>query len=72
MLLAELFSQTLGCVTFVNYNPLHATLSDVDINVELGVPLIESVLEVVELLVNKVLGIFFNWLVVVVNLRSDW
>ena len=68
MLFAELFGEGLSSVALEDDDPLHSVLADVDINVELGVALIDSIFHVVELLIHEVLWIVLLLLVV----RNLW
>ena len=52
VLLTELVCQAFGGVSLIYYNSLHAVLADVDVNIELGVSLVDLVLHFVQLLVN--------------------
>ena len=57
MFLAELDCKSLSCITFVDNDPLHTILSNIDVNVKLWVTLIHSVLHLIKLLVNQLLRI---------------
>lgn len=68
MSLAELVGEGLGGVALVHDDALHFVFANVDINVKLGIRLINSVTNVVELLINEVLriiAIVLLWLLIV-------
>ena len=60
VLLAEVLRQGLGSVPFVDDNLLNAVLSDVDLDVELRIALIDLLAHVVELLVHEVLVVLLS------------
>lgn len=65
--LAEFVSQGLGRVTLVNDDTLHLVLADVDVHIEFGIRLVNTVADVVQLLVNqvfRVVTIILLWLVI--------
>ena len=68
VLLAELFSQGLGGVSFINDNSFSATLSNVDVDVQLWVSFINSVFNLAQLLVNKVFWVLWSLFLLVVSL----
>lgn len=55
--LAELVSQRLRGVTFVDYDSLHLVLANIDIDIELGIGFVNAVIDVDQLLVNQILWV---------------
>jgi hypothetical protein len=52
MLNTEISCQGLSSVTFVNYDTLDSTFADINVNVQFWISFINSVFDLVELLVN--------------------
>lgn len=57
MLKAELGSERVCGITFVNDNSFDSTFADVDIDVELWISFIQSILNLAELLINEIFGV---------------
>ena len=80
MLEAELSGKRVCGISFVNDNSFDSTFADVDIDVELWISFIQSILNLAELLINEIFGVstfissssWWGWSSLFYRIITDW